>query len=87
MLKKAWINLDWVWAGAFGYLGFSAGGAALAALHFAHRLDVRLGLVAVILSAVLFFMMRRRRIGERTARVLGGEVDSASTAEHEASAK
>ncbi|MDQ6635565.1 MAG: VTT domain-containing protein [Gemmatimonadota bacterium] len=78
----------WVWAGAFGYLGFTAGGAALAALHFAHRLDVRLGLVAVILSVVLFFMMRRRRIGERTMRVLGGEeVTIVDTAEHEASAK
>jgi membrane protein DedA with SNARE-associated domain len=78
----------WVWAGAFGYLGFTAGGAALAALHFAHRLDVRLGLVAVILSAVLFFITRRRRIGERTARVLGGgEIPALSTAERETSTK
>src|ERR1700716_1132298 len=62
----------WLWAAAFGYLGFTAGGAALQVLDFAHRLDVRLGLVAVILSAVLFFITRRRRIGERTARGLGG---------------
>jgi membrane protein DedA with SNARE-associated domain len=74
----------WVWAAAFGYLGFTAGGAALTALDFAHRLDVRLGLVAVILSAVLFFITRRRRIGERTARVLGGkDMAILSTAEHE----
>jgi membrane protein DedA with SNARE-associated domain len=78
----------WVWAGAFGYLGFTAGGTALAALHFAHRLEVRLGLVAVILAAVLFFIARRRRIGERTARVLAGEeVAVVSTAEHETSTK
>lgn len=63
----------WLWAGVFGYLGFTAGGAALAALDFAHRLDVRLGLVAAILAIVLFFITRRRRIAERTARVLGGE--------------
>jgi membrane protein DedA with SNARE-associated domain len=62
----------WVWAVAFGYLGFAAGGAALRVLDFAHRLDVRLGLLALILSVVLLFMMRRRRIAERTARVLGG---------------
>jgi membrane protein DedA with SNARE-associated domain len=78
----------WAWAGMFGYLGFTAGGAALQALDFAHRLDVRLGLVAVILSAVLFFIARRRRIGERTARLLGGrEIAIVSTEEHETSTK
>jgi membrane protein DedA with SNARE-associated domain len=78
----------WVWAGAFGYLGFTAGGAALTALHFAHRLDVRLGLLAVILCAVLFFITRRRRIGERTARLLAGqEIALARDVEHETSAK
>jgi membrane protein DedA with SNARE-associated domain len=77
----------WAWAGAFGYLGFTAGGAALELLHFAHRLDVRLGLVAVILSAVLFFITRRRRIGERTARLLGGQEIALVTREHETSAK
>jgi membrane protein DedA with SNARE-associated domain len=78
----------WLWAAAFGYLGFAAGGAALATLHFVHRLDVRLGLVAVILSVVLYFITRRRRIGERTARVLGGkDIAIMSTAEREASTK
>jgi membrane protein DedA with SNARE-associated domain len=62
----------WIWSVAFAYLGFAAGGAALRVLDFAHRLDVRLGLLALILSVVLLFMMRRRRIAERTARVLGG---------------
>lgn len=75
----------WVWAAAFGYLGYSAGGAALSALDFAHRLDVRLGVVAVILMAVLFFITRRRLIAERTARVLGGEkIPLLTTAERKA---
>jgi membrane protein DedA with SNARE-associated domain len=62
----------WVWAAAFGYLGFAAGGAALRVLGFAQRLDVRLALLALILSAVLIVVMRRRRIAERTAQALGG---------------
>jgi membrane protein DedA with SNARE-associated domain len=74
----------WVWAAAFGYLGFAAGGAALRVLDFAHRLDVRLGLLVGILSMVLFFMMRRRRIAERTARVLGGGNISFATTEERA---
>jgi membrane protein DedA with SNARE-associated domain len=73
----------WVWSVAFGYLGFAAGGAALRVLDFAHRLDVRLGLLALILSAVLFFMMRRRRIAERTARLLGGTNISFATSEEQ----
>jgi membrane protein DedA with SNARE-associated domain len=73
----------WVWSVAFGYLGFAAGGAALRVLDFAHRLDVRLGLLALILSAVLFFMMRRRRIAERTARLLGGANISFATTEEQ----
>ena len=71
----------WLWAVAFGYLGFAAGGVALRVLAFAHRLDVRLGLLALILSGVLFVMMRRRRIAERTARVLGGADISFATDE------
>jgi membrane protein DedA with SNARE-associated domain len=73
----------WVWSVAFGYLGFAAGGAALRVLDFAHRLDVRLGLLALILSAVLFVMMRRRRIAERTARLLGGANISFATTEEQ----
>jgi membrane protein DedA with SNARE-associated domain len=69
----------WVWAVAFGYLGFAAGGVALRWLGFAQRVDVRLGLLAAILSVTLFFMLRRRRIAERTARLLGGGTISFAT--------
>jgi len=62
----------WVWAAAFAYLGFAAGGTALRVLGFAKRLDVRLALIALILSVVLIVLLRRRRIAERTARLLGG---------------
>ena len=72
----------WVWAAAFAYLGFAAGGAALRFLHFGQRLDVRLGFLAAILSIVLFVVMRRRRIADRTARVLGSsDVSFATTGE------
>jgi membrane protein DedA with SNARE-associated domain len=77
----------WIWAAAFAYLGFAAGGAALRVLDFAHRLDVRLALLVVILSVVLFYMMRRRRIAERTARILGGSNISFATTEERAVAK
>ena len=71
----------WAWAVAFGYLGFAAGGAALRVLGFAHRLDVRLALLAVILAVVLVLMMRRRRIAEQTARMLGSPDISFATEE------
>lgn len=71
----------WLWSIAFGYLGYAAGGAALRLLDFTHRLDVRLALLAVILSVVLLFIMRRRLIAERTARVLAGEPISFTTTE------
>jgi membrane protein DedA with SNARE-associated domain len=75
----------WLWAFAFAYLGLVAGGAALALLAFTHRLEVRLGLLAVVLLAVLFFFLRRRRIAERTARVLAGEdIPIMTTAERSA---
>jgi membrane protein DedA with SNARE-associated domain len=77
----------WLWAIAFGSLGFAAGGAALRLLAFVTRLDVRLGLLAVILMVVLFFLMRRRRIAERTARVLGGGNISFATTEERAAMK
>ena len=77
----------WVWAATFGYLGFAAGGMALRVLDFAHRLDVRLALLAAILMVVLFFMMRRRRIAEQTARMLGGGSISFATTEERALAR
>ena len=50
-------------------------------LDFAHRLDVRLGLLAAMLSIVLVVVLRRRLIAERTARVLGGGNISFATTE------
>ena len=75
----------WIWSVMFTYLGVVAGGAALRALGVAKRLDVRLGFLALVLVAVLFLVMRRRRIAERTARALGSaDVSFATTAEREA---
>lgn len=71
----------WLWSIAFGYLGYAAGGAALRLLDFAQRLDVRLALLAAMLCVVLFFVMRRRLIAERTARVLAGEPISFTSTE------
>jgi membrane protein DedA with SNARE-associated domain len=72
----------WVWAAAFGYLGYAAGGAALRVLGFAQRVDVRLALLALILIVVLILVTRRRRIAERTALALGaGHISFADTGE------
>jgi len=46
---------------------------SMLALGFTTRYDVRLGFLAIVLIATLFFMRRRRRIAERTAHVLSGE--------------
>jgi hypothetical protein len=75
-----------VWSIAFAYLGLAFGGAALRLLAFTNRLDVKLGFIALLLSIVLVIMMRRRLIGERTARVLTGDKDIhlMTTAEREA---
>ena len=75
----------WVWALAFSYLGLAFGGAALRLLAVTNRLDVKLGLLAIILLAVLTVIMRRRLIGERTAHVLSGDNDIAlmTTAERQ----
>ena len=74
----------WLWSLGFAYLGLAFGGAAIRLLHFTHRLDVRLGFVALVLMIILFFVTRRRRIAERTARVLTGEnIAIMTTAERE----
>jgi membrane protein DedA with SNARE-associated domain len=79
---------SWLWAGAFTYLGYSAGGVALRTLGFTRRLDVRLGLVALLLFAVLVVVGRRRRIAERTALVLTGDhISMMTTAERRAAAR
>ena len=62
-----------VWSLVFAYLGLAFGGAAIRLLQFTHRIEVRLGVLALILSVVLFFIVRRRFMAERTARILGGE--------------
>ena len=62
----------WIWSALFVFLGWKAGGAALAFLGFTTRYDVRLGFIAIVLTVTLFFMRRRRRIAERTAHVLSG---------------
>ena len=74
----------WLWAAAFAYLGYAAGGAALRLLGVTQRLDVRLALLAIILSIVLIVLLRRRRIAERTARMLGGGNISFATAKERA---
>ena len=76
----------WLWAIAFAYLGLAFGGAAIALLSFTHRLEVRLGLAVLMLSIVLLFIMRRRFMAERTARVLAGEsIPIMTTKERQAS--
>ncbi len=76
----------WLWAMAFAYLGLAFGGAAIALLRFTHRLELRLGLAALMLSIVLIFIMRRRFMAERTARVLAGEsIPIMTTKERQAS--
>ena len=62
----------WLWSALFVLLGWKAGGAALAFLGFTSRYDVRLGFIAIVLIATLFFMRRRRRIAQKTADVLSG---------------
>ena len=61
---------SWVWSALFVFLGWKAGGAALALLGFTSRYDVRLGFIAIVLMATLFFMRRRRLIAQRTADIL-----------------
>lgn len=63
----------WVWAIAYTLLGYWAGGFALVALAFTQRGDIRLGVLAALLLVALVFIIRRRRIAERTAHVLAGD--------------
>lgn len=50
-----------LWAVTFSLLGLALGRTALRALMFTQRLDVRLALVAIVLTIVLGIMVRRRR--------------------------
>ena len=62
-----------LWSASFTLLGLALGRTALRALKFTQRLDVRLGLLALVLGAALVYLLRRRWIAERTARLLAGE--------------
>jgi membrane protein DedA with SNARE-associated domain len=64
---------SWVWSLTFAYVGLVFGGAAVLALRFTHRLEVRLGVAAFMLCVLLVVMMRRRYIAERAARRLARE--------------
>jgi len=54
-----------VWGVVFTLLGFALGRTALRALMFTQRLDVRLTIVAVVLTIVLGVIVRRRRMSAR----------------------
>jgi membrane protein DedA with SNARE-associated domain len=60
---------SFVWGVMFTLLGFALGRTALRALMFTQRLDVRLALVAVVLTIVLALMVRKRRENARAMRV------------------
>jgi membrane protein DedA with SNARE-associated domain len=63
-----------VWTLAFVSLGYWASAPALEALRYTRRNDVRLALVALVITAALIYSVRRRRrFAERTAHVLTGE--------------
>ena len=74
-----------LWSIGFSFLGLAFGGAAIKLLDFTGMLEVRLGFLAAALAIALFFIVRRRRIAERTARILAGErIAIMTTAEREA---
>jgi membrane protein DedA with SNARE-associated domain len=58
-----------VWGVTFTLLGFALGRTALRALMFTQRLDVRLAIVAVVLTIVLGVMVRRRRANARVVKL------------------
>ena len=73
---------SWLWSLGFVYVGYVFGGAAVVALRFAHRLDVKLAMSAAFLFALLIFLVRRRYVAARTVRILAGE-DAARLQLHE----
>ena len=64
---------SWLWSVIFAYVGYIFGGAAVMVLRFTDRLDVKLGLAAAMLFLLLAFIVRRRYVAERTARLLAGD--------------
>lgn len=63
-----------VWGVIFTLLGLALGRTALRALMFTQRLDVRLALVAIVLTLVLGVIVRRRRAGARAVALPADEV-------------
>ena len=58
----------WIWSLLFTYIGLAFGGAAIRVLHFIERLEVRLGVLALLLAIVLIFITRRRWATERRSK-------------------
>ena len=58
-----------LWAVRFSLLGLALGRTALRALMFTQRLDVRLALAAIVLTIVLGFVVRRRRLNARVEKL------------------
>ena len=58
-----------VWGVSFTLLGLALGRTALRALMFTQRLDVRLALVAIVLTIILGVMVRRRRANARVLKL------------------
>lgn len=75
----------WLWSVMFVALGYWASNAAMRALAFTKRTDVRVSAVAVVVvvALVVLFVRRRRRLfAERTAHVLtGDDIPIVTTAE------
>lgn len=63
----------WVWAIGFTYIGFAFGGAARRVLYFTKRLDVQLGVVALVLLVVLVVITRRRVNAENESEASRGD--------------
>jgi membrane protein DedA with SNARE-associated domain len=63
----------WLWSIAFTYLGFAFGGVAIQVLRFTKRLDVQLGVVALVLLVVLMVLTARRIASNRRGRPGEGE--------------
>lgn len=75
----------WLWSVLFVALGYWASNAAMQALAFTKRGEVRLGAVAVVVVCALvawYVVRRRRRFAERTAHIItGDDIPIVTTAE------
>ena len=64
---------SWLWSLGFVYVGYVFGGAAVVALRFMDRIELKLGMSALLLLVLLVFLVRRRFAAERAARLLAGD--------------